>query len=229
MTWHDFFVAAAQFAPLATATVAFGAGTIALLAIRAQRDIARRRASIDFFLKTEMDQTLIELYSRFIAIAPSIAEHPSLSDFSKTKECQEVRAFLNICELIAVGIIQGAFSERVSLAYWGDTLPNAYKDTLRLIQHVRNAPGGGSDLTYIGLESICERWTNKRQIPARPRLLQLLGIIFAMLAAGLGFWDILLPPLASDSYWQLTAAVLSALISACFGLAAMRGLKEVSA
>jgi hypothetical protein len=222
MTWHDLFEVAAKFAPLATATIAFGAGTIALLAIRAQRDIARRRAAIDFFLKTEMDQTMIDLYSRFKEIAPSLARHPSISEFAKTKEHQQVRAFLNICELIAVGINQGAFSERVSLAYWGDVLPSAYRDTLPLIEYVRKASNDGSALTYIDLEIISKRWTDNVQTLGGSRQLQLLGITFAVLSALLGFWDSMLPPLVIGSYWQPTAAALSALMSACFGVAAMR-------
>src|SRR2546428_3230408 len=56
---------AAKFAPIATALIALVASCIALCAIRAQRDIARRRAAIDFFLKTEMDDTVLKLYKRF--------------------------------------------------------------------------------------------------------------------------------------------------------------------
>ena len=41
-------------------------------------------------------------------------------------EYKDARTFLNICELIAVGVNKGAFSESVSKAYWGDVLPNAY-------------------------------------------------------------------------------------------------------
>jgi hypothetical protein len=35
-----------------------------------QMHIARRRASIDFFLKTEMDKTVIDLYDKFKAKTP---------------------------------------------------------------------------------------------------------------------------------------------------------------
>ena len=114
MTWPEFFSAAADYAPLGTAAIALSAATTALFAIRAQRDIARRRAAIDFFLKTEMDQTIINLYNKFRELAPKIKALPSYSDFAKSNEYKDVRAFLNICELIAVGINEGAFSERVS-------------------------------------------------------------------------------------------------------------------
>jgi hypothetical protein len=41
-----------------------------------QMHIARRRASIDFFLKAEMDKTAIDLYNKFKANAPLIAFVP---------------------------------------------------------------------------------------------------------------------------------------------------------
>jgi hypothetical protein len=222
MTWTEFFETTAKFAPLGTATIALGAAIIAFLAIRAQRDIARRRAAIDFFLKTEMDQTMIELYSEFKTIAPIIASHPSIPEFAKTKEYEKVRAFLNICELIAVGINQDAFSERVSYAYWGDVLPYAYNTTLPLIKYVRDNTNDGSAATYIDLERICKKWTGEVSNSARLRILQLLGIVFAVFSAGLVFWTTLLPPLVIGSYWQSMAAAICAVISACLGFAAMR-------
>ena len=57
-----------------TAGVALTAAIIALCAIRAQKDIARRRAAIDFFLKTEMDEKAITLYERFKELSPTIKD-----------------------------------------------------------------------------------------------------------------------------------------------------------
>jgi hypothetical protein len=49
-----------------------------------QMHIARRRASIDFFLKTEMDKTVIDLYNKFKANAPLIAFVPDPSDLIRS-------------------------------------------------------------------------------------------------------------------------------------------------
>ena len=46
-----------------------------------QMHIARRRASIDFFLKTEMDKTVIDLYNKCKANAPLIAFVPDPSNW----------------------------------------------------------------------------------------------------------------------------------------------------
>jgi hypothetical protein len=52
-------------APIATAVIALGAAGTAVAAILIQRDIAKRRAAIDFFLKTDLDREIISLYDRF--------------------------------------------------------------------------------------------------------------------------------------------------------------------
>jgi hypothetical protein len=70
-------------------------------------------------------------------------------------------AFLNICELIAVGIKGGAFSERISQAYWGDVIPESYRTAEKLINRIRNTPGEGSRHTYVDLEELAKKWEKK--------------------------------------------------------------------
>lgn len=151
---------AAEIAPMVTAGVALSAALVACVSIYAQRDIARRRASIDFFLKTEMDERALGYYREFKAISreefqtwandPNFAEQPRYHD---------VRAFLNICELIAVGIHEKAFSERVSYAYWGDVLPQTLESARPLIARIRATPGEGTRHTYSDLERLCRNWS----------------------------------------------------------------------
>jgi hypothetical protein len=128
-TWWE---TVAKLAPIATALIALVAAIIALGAIWVQMHIARRRASIDFFLKTEMDKTVIDLYDKFKANAPLIAFVPDPSDLTRS-DYDNIRAFLNLCELIAVGVNKGAFSKSVSEAYWGDVIPDVYLVTHTLI------------------------------------------------------------------------------------------------
>jgi hypothetical protein len=97
----------AKIAPIGTALIALIAAMIALRAIWAQMHVARRRASIDFFLKTEIDKTVIDLYNKFKANAPSIAFVPGPLDLARS-DYEDIRAFLDICELIAVGVNEGA-------------------------------------------------------------------------------------------------------------------------
>src|SRR5258708_13192383 len=66
----------AKLAPIVTALIALSAAFIALLAIWVQMIVARRRAAIDFFLKTEIDKTAIDLYKTFKPKPPSITTIP---------------------------------------------------------------------------------------------------------------------------------------------------------
>jgi len=150
----------AKIAPIGTALIALIAAIIVLGAMRVQMRIARRRASIDFFLKTEIDKTVIDLYNKFKADAPLIAFVPDPSDLTRS-DYEDIRAFLNICELIAVGVNKGAFSKSVSEAYWGDVIPNAYQTAKQLINNIRKTPGEGSRYTYVNLEKLAKRWAKR--------------------------------------------------------------------
>jgi hypothetical protein len=155
VTWDQ----APRYAPLATACIALGAAIVAGVAIYAQRDIARRRASIDFFLKTETDEKLIELYYRVRAIpADQFDVWARCADFTNDPRYKDVRSFLNICELIAVGVREKAFSTRVSYAYWGDVLPQTFHAARPLIERIRATPGEGTRYTYLDLQLLCREW-----------------------------------------------------------------------
>jgi hypothetical protein len=152
----------AKLAPIGTALIALSAAIIALLAILAQMHIARRRAAIDFFLKTEVDRTAIDLYKTFKAKAPLITSIPDpVLDVERRNAYEDIRAFLNICELIAVGVRKRAFSKSVSKAYWGDVIPSSYQTAKQLIDDIRRTPGEGSRYTYIDLEKVAKKWAAK--------------------------------------------------------------------
>ena len=74
---------------------------------------------------------------------------------------ERVRAFLNVYELISVGINENVFSERVSYAYWGDVLPWSFQAAEPLIQYVRQRPGEGTPSTYRDLERVARLWANR--------------------------------------------------------------------
>src|SRR5262249_50823248 len=112
-------------------------------------------------LRTQMDNTGIELYNDFKRIAPGIAAVASMESFVITADHARVRAFLNICELIAVGINERVFSERVSYAYWGDVLPWSYQAAEPLIKYVGNRPGDGPSSTYRDLEKVAAVWARR--------------------------------------------------------------------
>ncbi len=50
----------AKLAPIGTVLLAMAAVLVAYRALRVQRDVARKRAAVDFFLKTELDKRAVE-------------------------------------------------------------------------------------------------------------------------------------------------------------------------
>src|SRR5262249_50303558 len=152
---------AAEFAPIVPAVSGLLAALLAVISTLHQRNTARRRTAIDFFLKTQMDATGIELYNDFRRIAPGIAAITSMESFVATPEHSRVRSFLNVCELISVAINEKVFSEQVSYAYWGDVLPWSFKAAEPLIQYVRQRPGEGTPATYRDLEKVAKLWAER--------------------------------------------------------------------
>lgn len=125
-------------APIVTATAAVTAVIIATISILVQRSIARKRAAIDFFLKTEMDDKLLIAYDDFNKGISALAAATSIEDFSKTDEYQSIRKYLYIHELMAVGIRKGIFDKKVCHDFWSDVLTRAYRDAKRVIDYVQS-------------------------------------------------------------------------------------------
>src|SRR5262249_56251536 len=100
---------AADLAAIITAVIALLGVVIAAVSILNQRSIARRRAAIDFFHKTQMDATGIELYNDFRRIAPGIAAITSMESFVATPEHSRVRSFLNVWGLISAAVHRNRF------------------------------------------------------------------------------------------------------------------------
>jgi hypothetical protein len=162
---RDYWQAAGSIAPVITAIIALCAAWIAWRAIQAQRDIARRRAAIDFFLKTETDEKLIALYARFLELNPDhqlITTSEAYESFKlRQQDFKDTRSFLNLLELIAVGVNHQAFSNAISYDYWADVLIDGWEDCSSLISFIRADKGEGYPETYCEIEKLHARW--KRQ------------------------------------------------------------------
>ena len=150
------------FAPLITSSVAVTAGCIALYSIHVTRSIARKRATIDFFLKTEADASIVKLFQQFddhlAVVKLQMEAGKKFSEISQIAEYKTVHACLNMHELIAVGIANKVFDKKVAYNYWSGALVSHCDDAAKLIDDSRSE----DDLSaYISMLALHKRWKKK--------------------------------------------------------------------
>jgi Domain of unknown function (DUF4760) len=133
-----------MYAPLMTPVVAVGAGCIAIYAVHVQRAIARKRAATDFFLKTEMDESLLKRFSDFEskveALNAAMTPTTTMAELSVMPDYPSIRSYLNIHELIAVGIRLEVFDRKVCYHYWSNVFVDQCNAAEKVIAVARRAP-----------------------------------------------------------------------------------------
>ncbi len=79
-----------------------------------------------------------------------------------------VRTYLNISELLAIGITKKAFDESVCYGFWYSIVQKATIDGSGVIQHARKEPRG--EYTYEELPKLMKKWDkrSKRRFRHRP-------------------------------------------------------------
>jgi hypothetical protein len=155
----------AKIAPIGTVVVAFCALGVATWSLIAQKGVARRRAAIDFFLKTEMDDKLIAAYDRFRKGVDALRVAADLDEFCKSEHYGEVRNYLNVFELMAVGIENGTFDERICYVYWKGFVIDVMADTAKLIDHIREKHR--ADLYFRSFRRLHFRWMTNPELALR--------------------------------------------------------------
>jgi hypothetical protein len=73
---------------------------------------------------------------------------------------RSVRAYLNIHELVAVGIHTGVLDEEVCYEFWSDELMDAYRDGKPIIEFLRKHKDG-SPFSYVDLEKLNMMWMKR--------------------------------------------------------------------
>jgi Domain of unknown function (DUF4760) len=164
MTWLD---EAAKYAPIATGSVAAIALLVAVISILMQRGIAKRRAAIDFFFKTEMDKSIVDAYQSYESAVKKFKEHCSVEALlNDDAEYQSVIAYLKIHELMAVGVNNGVLDENVCYEFWSDELLFAYKDCKPIIEEVRERVSASR---YTDLEKLSAKWVRRDEKAKRKK------------------------------------------------------------
>ena len=149
-----------------TAIIAGGALVTGILSISNQRDIARKRAATDFFLKTEMDHENLESHKKYSAALDRLKmltkENGDLdTSFIGSDEYWAIRDYLNLHELMAVGVLKNVFDGRVCHDFWAGELHRAYVRAMPVIRYVQSK--AGQEGTYIEMVKVAKDWENKRK------------------------------------------------------------------
>jgi hypothetical protein len=128
-----------------TAIVAVFAVLVAAVGIAVQRSVARKRAAVDFFIKTEMDRHLLDSYDDFWT-GIDCMKTMEVGAFYGSKEKKirkhyfSVRKYLNVHELIAVGIKSGMLDDRTCFDFWCDVLVRGVEAARPLIDYLSQRP-----------------------------------------------------------------------------------------
>lgn len=170
LTWGAWYVASKLNMDLGnvpqwiTAIVAISAAAIAATGIAIQYRLTRKRAVVDFFLKTEGDWHLLQAYDQFWN-AIDLMKTMQIDEFCRPKskdvrnEYFAVRRYLNIHELIAVGIKNRMFDDRSCYDFWCGVLIRCVEAAWPVIHHVRSRPGRGE--TYGELITLYRKWKER--------------------------------------------------------------------
>lgn len=158
---------ALKYAPIATAVAAVFGFLLALVTLCVQRRIARRRAAIDFFLKTEMDDKIVKAFVDFKNAVKELKNAQSMEEFESTDAYTKIRQYLNIHELMAAGVHNKILDQRICYEFWEYELVRAYMDTKRLIDFERAKPGCAE--TYTELIRLQKTWSGQHRIWQRWR------------------------------------------------------------
>jgi hypothetical protein len=161
LAWYDRIL---PYAPFGTAFIALCAFVTAIVAIRKQTQVARRRAAIDFFLKTDLDQTMLDAFRDFETALKQLKDHlaadGTVKDFAEAKPdvYRQVWKYLNVHELVAVGIRNKVFDHRVCYSFWGDTLVRHVEETAAVIAHEIET---GPPSYFIELRLLKVKWARR--------------------------------------------------------------------
>ena len=156
-------------APLLTPLVATVAGLIAWYSIHVTRSTARKRAAIDFFLKTDMDAGMVAAHRSFQNALKSMEDHvrsgKSMDSFVKGDDGLSSDAYLaltgylNIHELVAVGIKNKVFDKNVCYNFWSDALVDHTNKAQKLIDLESSVEGW--EASFLELRKLSVKWEKR--------------------------------------------------------------------
>lgn len=163
--WHDRLL---PYAPFGTVVMASCALVTAVIAIWMQTRVARRRAAIDFFLKTDLDHGMLQAHRDFAAALKKLKLHLAAGHTVKSFEEEtepdylNILKYLNVHELVAVGIRNKVFDGDVCYNFWADVLVDHAKETKAVIDHEIECEITPS-AAFLELRTLSIKWNRRAQ------------------------------------------------------------------
>lgn len=152
---------------IAVVVSAITAFLVARLTIRANQDIARKRATLDLIERSMSTEHYLAIHAAFREslgrkagleeiIAPSL---PAMSD-----QRRKVIAFLNHYELIAIGIGQGVLDEDLYRTYMRSTVVRHWYNARPFVRHLRrDTPDSNAPQAFEQFEALALKWQTPQE------------------------------------------------------------------
>lgn len=148
------------------------ASILSKLAINTQRSIARTRATLDLIERSESQPYYRELYMTFQAVRRDERGFDQLKNPTNPmlqKQRQDVVAFLNHYELIALGCHKGVLDAEFYKLWMRSAFVRDCEAAWSFILSVRagrpDLPGGGNPKAFILFEELAVKWGANLQEP----------------------------------------------------------------
>lgn len=158
-SWWPPFIAAA-----ATLLVGIAALSLAYRQLQTQRRIAQRRNTIDLIVKFETDAYYQKALATFRKLARG--EITATDIVGATTDDQrevrnEINAFLNYCELMALSLRRGTIDHEIFFQWWGSPLVDIWNFSVGTINLLRAGPIIKNPKRFVNFEVVARHFARR--------------------------------------------------------------------
>lgn len=139
--------------------------------IRANQDIARKRATLDLIERSESTEFYLSIYAAFREVLATGAgfdeiKNPEMPAMKEQR--RKVIAFLNHYELVAIGIEQGILDEDLYRDFMRGTVVRHWLRAQGFVQHLRaDTPDSRAPKAFEKFENLALKWETSAEAKRR--------------------------------------------------------------
>ncbi|WP_299628010.1 DUF4760 domain-containing protein [uncultured Tateyamaria sp.] len=152
--------------PLVIALSACAAAIISITSIRSNKEIARKRATLDLIERSETTEHYQSLYKAFTDVRKDdggFEQLKSVTNPQLLEQRRKVIAYLNHYELMAIGIRKGILDEGVYGDFMRSTVVRDWHAAADFVTHIRTpTPDSGTEVpankAFSEFETLAAKW-----------------------------------------------------------------------